>query len=61
VEDWNALDWFLRHNIYIDCYIGAGNWFGEGGFHVYESQFFNSTFADVAYGISSLPVPLFLS
>ena len=50
VEDWNALDWFIRQCIFVNIPYGATDIFGEGGFHVYESQFFGSTVADLVYG-----------
>jgi hypothetical protein len=47
IESWNALDWFIWHSDFQNCNIGVTNQFGAGNFHVYYSNFVNSTVADV--------------
>jgi hypothetical protein len=47
IESWNALDWFIWYSDFQNCNIGVTNQFGAGNFHVYYSNFANSTVADV--------------
>ncbi len=50
VEDWNALDWFITESVFVNCYTGITNIYGEGNVHGYQNQFFNSTLSDFSYG-----------
>ena len=47
IESWNALDWFIWYSDFQNCNIGVTNQFGAGNFHVYYSNFENSSVADV--------------
>ncbi|WP_046242432.1 glycosyl hydrolase family 28-related protein [Hymenobacter terrenus] len=47
IGSFNALDWWLWDCTFEDCGLGASNWGGAGGFHVYNAVFRRSTVADV--------------
>ncbi len=47
IESFNALDWWIWHSYFEDCFVGVTNDPGAGHFHVYESLFKNSTESDL--------------
>lgn len=47
VENWNALNWFIRDSAFQDNYVGVTNTLGAGNFHVYNSLFQRSVRADM--------------
>jgi hypothetical protein len=51
IESFNALDWFIWDSYFEDCRVGVTNdppSGGAGNFHVYQSVFKRSTYADIA-------------
>jgi len=48
IQNFNSLDWYIWHNWFEDCVLGATNEFGAGNFHVYESFFLRSKEADLS-------------
>ncbi len=47
IESFNALDWWIWHSYFEDCFVGVTNDPGAGHFHVYQSLFKNSTESDI--------------
>jgi hypothetical protein len=47
IESFNALNWWVFSSIFEDCRVGAGNEFGAGAVHVYNSLFLGSREADI--------------
>ncbi len=49
LENSNSLDWWVWNCLFEDCYTGAASAYssGQGVFHVFESVFKRSTFADL--------------
>jgi hypothetical protein len=47
VENWNALNWFIRDSYFENNYVGVTNTLGAGNFHVYNSLFQRSVRADM--------------
>lgn len=50
VEDYNALDVWVRDSFFSGCARGLTNWRASGHFHVYNSVFVGSTIADMEIG-----------
>ena len=48
--NFNALDIWIWHSLFEDCYTGVTNTPGAGNFHVYNSVFRRSAHADMAIG-----------
>src|SRR5690606_28970509 len=53
-KNFNALDLWVWHSVFEDCARGITNNPGAGNWHVYQSLFKNSTFADLEIGNTSL-------
>lgn len=47
IESFNALNWWVFSSLFEDCRVGAGNEFGAGAVHVYNSLFLGSREADI--------------
>jgi len=47
IESFNALNWWVWSSLFEDCRVGAGNEFGAGAVHVYNSLFLGSREADI--------------
>jgi hypothetical protein len=47
VENWNALNWFVRDSYFQDNYDGVTNTLGAGNFHVLNCMFQHSIRADI--------------
>ncbi len=47
IESFNALNWWVWSSLFEDCRVGAGNEFGAGAVHVYNSLFLRSREADI--------------
>jgi hypothetical protein len=45
----NALDMFVWYSNFVNDYAGVQNTLGAGGFHVFESNFSGSTYADLTF------------
>lgn len=50
IENANSLDWWIWHSLFEDCYVGVTAEFGQGSFHIFNSTFKRSTFADTFFG-----------
>ena len=46
----NALDMFVWYSSFVNDYAGVQNTLNSGGFHVFESKFSGSTYADLTFG-----------
>lgn len=53
VQNANSLDWWIWHSLFQDCYVGVTSGYGQGTFHVFNSVFKRSTFADTFIGFAS--------
>lgn len=47
IESFNALNWWVWSSLFEDCRVGAGNEYGAGAVHVYNSLFLRSRESDI--------------
>lgn len=53
IQNPNAVDWWIWYSVFEDCYVGVTSGYGQGSFHVFNSIFRRSTFADTFIGFAS--------
>lgn len=56
VENPNSVDWWIWHSLFENCYVGVTSGYGQGSFHIFNSIFKRSTFADTFIGFASYHV-----